>query len=233
MKAKHTRFQDAEWYSAPLDIIVGGAGGIGSWLCLLLARIGHNLYVFDFDSIEDHNIGGQWYKISQSGEEKTNALATNILDFTGERISPMGKYEKDSVATPIMFSGFDNMETRRTMFNNWCELDDKELYIDGRMLAESGMVFFVTPDRIDEYRETLFEDSEVKDQPCSFKATSHSAAQIAAIMTGGLNNYLVNKHYGMSVRDVPFKLEYHLQIFLYETTAVSEPEHNSHESEIT
>ncbi len=60
MNEFHKRFDESPWYK-PLTISVGGAGGIGSYLVFLLARLGHTIYIYDDDMIEKTNIGGEQY----------------------------------------------------------------------------------------------------------------------------------------------------------------------------
>ena len=49
-----SRFKDAPWFpKEETAIIVGGAGGIGSWLSLLLSRAGFYPIVYDYDRLEE------------------------------------------------------------------------------------------------------------------------------------------------------------------------------------
>jgi molybdopterin/thiamine biosynthesis adenylyltransferase len=128
-------------------------------------------------------------------------------------IVPLGRFGKDSMIAPVVFSCFDNMEARKLMFEKWCEQDDKQIFIDGRMLAEQGMVYAVTPDKIERYKETLFDDSEVEDQDCSYKATTHCGKLISSLMTAVMNNYVANEIVtGMPIREVPFEINFNLQL---------------------
>ena len=63
MTEEHSsRFKDAPWFpKEETNVIVGGAGGIGSWLTLLLSRAGFYPVVYDFDVLEGHNLAGQLY----------------------------------------------------------------------------------------------------------------------------------------------------------------------------
>ena len=54
-KTRFERFKDATWFGANLECIIGGCGGIGSWLCFLLTGAGFRITVVDFDKIEAHN----------------------------------------------------------------------------------------------------------------------------------------------------------------------------------
>lgn len=214
--SNHGRFEDLEWYGEPEDIIVGGAGGIGSWLILFLSRIGHNLYVFDFDEIDNTNFGGQLYPISHLGKNKVESIKQTVEDFCGEDlVEAFGKFDEETMASEIMFSSFDNMEARKIMFNKWKELPDRRVFIDGRMQAEYFEVYAVTPGREDEYEKTLFDDDEVEDLPCSAKSTTHCGAMCGSTMVAMFNNFITNEQDENS-RELPFKYSISLQLFITE-----------------
>lgn len=212
-KATSNRFKEADWFNPGLEVVIGGGGGIGSWLSLFLARQEAKLYVYDFDLVEEHNLGGQLYKKSHVGTTKVDAIANVIAEFADSNlIQNMGKFEKDSMIGEYTFSCFDNMAARKMMFQAWKELDNRKLFIDGRMLAEQAQIYIVTPGREAAYEATLFDDSEVEDQPCNYKATSHCGAMIGAYMVSALNNYMTNAKYNTEVRSLPFTLSYELQL---------------------
>lgn len=224
---RSTRFKDFNWYKPGTEAIVLGAGGIGSWISLLLTRQEFDLTIYDHDLVEEHNLGGQLYSKKDIGLNK--AIATNeiLRDFCGaENTMCCGKYEEDSMISEIMFSCFDNMAARKLAFSKWstylkeCINKGEDLsqfiFIDGRMLAEAGQIYFVTLDKIEEYEKTLFDDSEVPDLLCSLKATSHCAAIIAGMMVSGLNNHMFNRDVGKYIREVPFSIVYELPTFNFE-----------------
>lgn len=214
---KFNRFKDAPWFpKKDTFTLVGGAGGIGSWLALLLSRAGFKPIVFDFDTLEEHNLGGQFFSKKQIGKTKIEALSENIQIFSDDYIIQFKeKYTKDSMSHQYCFSAFDNMEARKIMFERWVEVygqDSTAIYIDGRLTAEQLQIFCVTPDKIDDYRKHLFDDSEVEDAPCTFKQTSHSAAMIASHMVAFFTNHFTNIVEGEKVRNVPFFWEYYIPI---------------------
>ena len=219
LNPRHARFSDLMWYDPndPPHALVGGVGGIGSWLSFLLGRMGCNLYLFDNDEIDETNMGGQLYQSGQIGMSKVEAASMNIYSFSNNsNIETFSKYTEESEACPITFSCFDNMKSRKIMFDTWAENHDGNgIFIDGRMLAESFQIYAVIPGREDRYRETLFDDSEVEEQPCSAKATSHTAAMIAGMMVGIFTNYMSNIKTEMDLREVPFftSFETHLLTF--------------------
>lgn len=214
---QYGRVKGAEWFSAlyKKDILVLGAGGIGSWLALLLSRVGCNLHIFDMDVYEEHNMTGQAVLQSGVGKLKTEALVELMEQFSPDAtISAYGEYTEESMTNEIVLCGFDNMKARRIAFDNWqehvaySEEEEKKnmLFIDGRLNAEHMQIFCIRGDdekSIKKYdEEFLFSDEEVGEQDCTFKQTSHCAAMIASKMVAFLTNFFVQG------RSVPFFYEY-------------------------
>ena len=55
---QYNRFKDAPWFPEREEVtMIGGAGGIGSWLTFFLNKAGFKTIVYDFDVIEEHNLG--------------------------------------------------------------------------------------------------------------------------------------------------------------------------------
>jgi hypothetical protein len=226
MSEFHKRFDEAPWYTH-LTISVGGVGGIGSWLTQLLARVGHNIYVYDDDIIESSNIGGQLYKVSSVGNRKDDHTAALALEFSNNsNIIPSGKFTKDSPVSNIMFASFDNMKYRRMMVERWfkaqknkSERHPKEInvFIDGRMEAETAIIYIVkSPADYKRYMAEMFDDSEIPNAPCSFRATSHNPAILGGLMVAVFNNHVTNKLEGTKFREVPFKITYELPTLTFD-----------------
>jgi len=223
---KFNRFKDAPWFpQSKLYCLIGGAGGISSWLTLFLSRAGFYPMVYDFDLLEEHNLGGQLFPKSGIGKPKVEVLQKVVREFADTEITVFNeKYKMGSLSHNIVFSGFDNMEARTDMFNMWLQYSnnifegDREecIFIDGRLLAEQMQIFCIRANdekAIHEYLTNhLFLDSEVEDAPCTFKQTSHAAAMIAGFMTGFFTNYLSNIREKNNARQVPFYTEYFIPL---------------------
>jgi molybdopterin/thiamine biosynthesis adenylyltransferase len=215
----HSRFSSAPWYGVKKEIVVGGAGGIGSWLTLMLTRIGHQIYLYDNDNIDTTNMAGQLYTYESIGKSKVSAIKEICSDFNNyDNVIAMNElYDDGSMGAHVMMSCFDNMDARKTMFDEWLSIQDaieNPVFIDGRMTAEQGQVFCVhNEETIEKYKEHLFESDEAEELPCSFKATSHNGAMIASRMVAVLNNFIANKREGMDMRTVPFYQMYELSLF--------------------
>jgi len=217
-----SRFRDADWFSkieeSTIPIVVGGAGGIGSWLTMLLTRVIPKttpLFLYDFDYVEEVNMAGQLFKRQHIGLSKIQAVTNIVVDFNNYKNiqQMMVEFDEQSLISPIAFAAFDNMKARKVMFESWKKEikghEDNAIFIDGRLLAEQFQVFYVTPDRIDKYEKHLFDDTEVEDQNCSYKQTSHFAAAIAAKMVQGFTNWFIQ-----DICELPFKYEEFGSLFL-------------------
>lgn len=216
-KPTSVRFSDADWFHPGIPVVVGGAGGIGSWLTFFLARQECKIFLHDFDEVDETNLGGQLYGTNYIGTYKAEAMSDIAKTFcNNESVKNMGKFDDESFASPIMFSAFDSMTARKAMFEKWKAQSNREIFIDGRMLAESGMVFAVLKGREEKYEKELFDDSEVEEQACSLKATSHCGAFIASIMTATFNNYVTNVKRKSNFREVPFKTSFGLDLLMFD-----------------
>ena len=222
-----SRFSDAPWMKNIQEqiVVIGGAGGIGSWLTLLLSRMGPEIVVYDFDKIEEHNIGGQWFKKGDIGSTKVSALRNNVRDFSNIDVSAMNeKVTDETLVSAYCFSAFDNMEARKDLFNAWKKANKDNpnaLFIDGRLAAEQWEIYCIrnTPEDIAYYEnpEILFEDSEIPDAPCTMKQTSHFAAQIASFMSEFFTNHLTNVNSGELERRLPKKVSYIGQLNIFKS----------------
>lgn len=239
-----SRFKDLPWFSEierintinkaqPIKLTLVGAGGIGSWLSLFLARTGLNFDIYDFDAIEEHNLGGQAFMSAQIGMYKADAVEQVVSLFTDTPISTyVAKFEISFITSIYTFSCVDNMAVRRLLFEKWKAAAEnypeptEPIFIDGRILAEDGQVYAVRwTDKaaIAEYEgKYLFSDDDAPAINCTAKATSHCGAQIAILMAGTFFNHLTNLKVKMDIREVPFKHEFHLQLMQFNQYGINE-----------
>jgi len=219
-KQHHERFKDAPWYPLALSttILLGGAGGIGSWVAFLLARAGFRVMVYDHDTVEEINIGGQFYSVQDTGKTKVEALRNNILNLTGDIITIANeKVDEKTVTHDFVITAFDNMKARKDMFEKWAaNAGYGGIFIDGRLNAEQMWIYCVRNNSLDKksYAGLLFDDSEIEEAPCTMKQTTHSAVMIASHIVAFLTNHITNITNGDMDRTVPFSWEYIIPINL-------------------
>lgn len=134
------RFKGAAWFPQHDEmVVIGGAGGIGSWLTFFLSRAGFKPLVYDDDSVEEHNLGGQLFRQKDIGSLKVTAVYNIINEFVGEQINIQSiRVDVDSPTHLFMFSAFDNMEARKAMFKVWKKSIEgasvTPIFIDGRLV---------------------------------------------------------------------------------------------------
>lgn len=227
------RFKEAAWFGYPTDIILGGAGGIGSWVILLLSRLTYRVIVYDMDVIESQNVGTQFYKKSQQDRniKKASSVVYNSVEFGGINVVGIEEeYTEASMVSHTMISAFDNMAARKLFYHKWKDYvllnrnaEKPTIFIDGRMTAESGQIFFVkSKSEMEVYETTLFDDSEVEDLPCSYKATPHTGPLIGSLITSGVVNKVYNTAIKQNIREIPFYVEFDIASYTIKTLTLNE-----------
>lgn len=220
------RFSDAEWFSKVQEkrIILAGVGGIGSNLAIILAKLNpETIYLFDHDHVEAVNMAGQLYRTSDIGEQKVDALARTIIDYTNYHsivTVPRFYMSGETIVEDIMICGFDSMRARKAYYYTWkthvavkAPEEKKDcLFIDGRLTADEFQIFCITGD--DTYymhkyeSEELFDDWQAPNLPCSFKQTGFLAQMIASYMANLLVNFCANQVNPLRNMSLPFKTSY-------------------------
>ena len=177
-------------------IIVIGAGGIGSWTVLCLAKMGcNNLTVVDHDKVEKHNIPSQFYQESQIGKPKVEALKENVMMFSGSEIKTFNcKYQDVQGWTDkyeLVICALDSMKERKNLWMRLFDEKDKfSAYIDARMGGELLRIFVVNPGdykTIDRYDKSLL--GEPHEEKCTGRSIVYNT-----FSAGGLVASIVKKY---------------------------------------
>lgn len=236
IKESTSRFSGAIWANKikTLNVILAGIGGIGSWVGLLLSRLDvDSIILYDDDFVDETNLSGQLYGMSDIGSRKTIALANKFSNFSNfyKYSTRSNKYTNTSAIENIMICGFDNMEARKIFFQSWksqitdsTENNKKLLFIDGRLAAEELQVFCLRGDdkySIEKYeKEYLFSDLEAEETICSYKQTSFMSNMIASIIINLLVNHASNLcEESIFDRDLPFYTQYNAETMYFKTIA--------------
>lgn len=157
-------------------ITIIGAGAIGSFTALALAKMGfQNLLVIDDDVVDTENMNCQFFRYTDIGKPKVDALYNLIRDFTGIEISVEQRRTSpsDVFASPYVICAVDNMETRKNVF----EQASCDYLIDPRMAAETATLSVVdmnSRERAESYAKSLFSDDEAVRERCTAKSTMYT-----------------------------------------------------------
>lgn len=187
------------------QITIIGAGAIGGWTTLSLAKMGFGrITVFDHDEVGIENMNAQLYRFQDIGMPKVFALAGLIEDFTGVRINAIqGRYEK-GVFPGIVISAVDSMEARKVIWQNHAgQAATTKAVIDPRMGAETALLYTMSPTSLQdctEYPNSLYSDDQAVQERCTAKATVYTAGMIAGLVCKAVKNIVTGNPYPRTVQ---------------------------------
>lgn len=232
-----SRFKGAEYMSLLplLPICMVGAGGIGSPFAFIISRANpKSIYLYEYDTVEEHNLGGQIYNKRDIGHPKAAQTIKRVSDYSDyQNIQPLGKLEEQSEVTPITFMCVDDNPARYTAFqawkkeaeaNNWVykvevngiNYDVPYVMYDGRLSFNSYDVFVITKDNYKYHEENNLpkENKNLLEEGCTTKANPEVGFLTAARMFTYYRNWLqnvidVNQGYG-AFKNVPYRFNENL-----------------------
>lgn len=168
------------------SVTVYGAGSVGSHVTYELAKLGvKNLVIVDFDVVELHNIGNQFYKMSDVGKKKGVALKQNIIEFTGREIEDKDKMitgtgdNLDISIGSVHILTFDNIDARRFVYNQLKGFP--VTLIDARAGGEGWEVYEIDCSNeleCQEFEKTF--DGEFSPALCGFQTVIYNVTNLAS-----------------------------------------------------
>lgn len=171
-----------------MPIAVIGAGGIGSWTCLALLKMGcQDVTVYDFDTVEEGNLGSQIYNEADIGKPKTQALIDKLFLLSETELKV--KNEKWTVSTSlrgfdIVIAAVDSIEARDDLFKSDMRLHVPH-FIDGRMAKNEINLYYAhmrSAESCKFYEDTLFPPEDAIEVPCSERAVVYNTFVVAGLI---------------------------------------------------
>ena len=183
---RHMELFNNEEFNTPVTII--GAGALGSWLALYLAKLGiTNITVYDFDEVESHNIANQAFNIHDIGKTKTQALQDIIAVQTNNKITIKNEKYTNQRLTVIVFLMVDSMAERKRIWEKNIKMKSAvKLMVEARMGLNMGRIYNVIPIDLQQgrkYEETLYSDDESEVSACGASMTVVTTATTIAAMS--------------------------------------------------
>ena len=178
-----------------------GCGAIGSSTAIQLARMGaETFYLYDFDKVEEPNIGVSQYTYKDIGKPKVDALKEIILDISkfAEVTSHNSKFDGyDSDGKDIVILGFDSMASRWEAIDIIVKLMKTKPFclIDGRMGAEHYQQYTFKNLTMSMYKKNWYSDDEGDPEPCSMKATSYCSNMAGSFIVNTIRKVLTEQPY--------------------------------------
>lgn len=167
-------------------IVVLGAGSLGSFITLNLAKLGFSdIVVYDYDKVEKHNIPNQFYRVEDIGEYKVDALKDMIKSFADIEIQTYAVMVEEKTIinhtlNTIYLLTFDTLEQRKMFFNKVKDLGSG-IVIDVRVGGEQLDIQVVDLFEIDEvevWKKSF--DITPNDLPCGNRSIIYTNLSVAS-----------------------------------------------------
>jgi molybdopterin/thiamine biosynthesis adenylyltransferase len=184
---------------ASLSVTIIGAGAVGSFTALALAKMGvGRLKVYDEDGVTEHNLPNQFYRVedAQKSKFKVDALKEIIRDFSGTEIwtrNQMFDAEHDhTLNTNLVIAATDSITSRKYIWGQFLRSKTCKGYIDARMGGEYGLVYGVFDKAAlrDKYKATLFPPEQAVQLPCTERTIIYNVLPLAGFICRGVKAYV-------------------------------------------
>jgi molybdopterin/thiamine biosynthesis adenylyltransferase len=180
-----------------LNILVVGTGAIGRNVASCVSRLGpKSITIVDHDTIEEHNISPQNWRIEDCGQKKVSILAQEILSQCSDvNVIPIpARWTPNAVKVKsfdAVWATVDNIEVRRALYQYY--KDKAKMFFDIRIGGPLAQVFSIEnleaiTDENDWYISTFFSQAEAANFGCIQPMTNF----LANIATGISVNQFTN-----------------------------------------
>ena len=172
-----------------------GCGAIGSSAATQLARSGAEKFtLYDFDKVDDANVGVSQYNTPDIGKYKVDVLTDTLYEICDDPIilHVREKFTDNCQYLPygsdIIVLGFDNMESRLQAVEIACSVKRLKpiILIDGRMGAQTYQQYVFTKPTVEKYKKCWYDDHEGSEEPCTAKATSYCSNMAGSFITNAI-----------------------------------------------
>ncbi len=175
-------------------VTVVGVGGIGSPVALALAKMGcRRLTLYDPDQVEAHNLPNQFYRLSDVGRPKVEALAEILRDYTDADVRAVHEAVAATRLDGVVISAVDSMASRTAIWRGSVRFRGTvPLYVDARMGGQVCRVLTVRPadpDSVRAYESTLYDDDAAVDDPCTAQAIIYTTLGVASLVANEVRRH--------------------------------------------
>ena len=180
----------------PIAVHVVGAGAIGSYGALALAKIGFSdITVWDFDVVEPKNQPGQLYGLDDVGKPKVECLQRIVSELANIEIKTENrKWEGQQFeGGGIVISAVDCMDARKEIFKKIRLKSNFTILIDGRIGGQAVRLLAVRPmsmKDIDRYEKTLFTNEDAAELPCTERSVSDINFWVSGMIARQVRTFL-------------------------------------------
>ncbi len=176
-----------------------GVGGIGSWLALALSKMGlPRIKIYDSDTVEEHNLPSQAFRLEDTGKSKTEATKEVLTAFAGCSVTAIPEdFNGQERLKDIVICAVDSMDVRIDIWKKYVRYNPNiKLFVEARMGAEELRVYSfkpTDPDLVRRYEEFLYPSSDAHQAPCTEKSIAYTVFTSAGIIGREVKAYLTGE----------------------------------------
>jgi molybdopterin/thiamine biosynthesis adenylyltransferase len=169
------------------EVHIIGCGATGSYVALFLAKLGvQNLHLWDFDSVEPHNLPNQVFRMKDVGRTKVEALAEILEEASGVKATVHNeKVDGSTKLKGVVFLLVDSMDARKAIWSGAIKFKlEVELMVETRMAIDNGRIYAIrpsTPGDIRLWEGTLYSNEEAEESACTNKVVGPTVAFISSL----------------------------------------------------
>jgi hypothetical protein len=186
---------DNDKFNLPVHVV--GCGATGSWVCMMLAKLGiKEVHLWDFDIVEEHNIPNQAFQHADINRTKAKACNSLALDFgCMNYVIHEEAVTTDTPLSGIVFILTDTMKSRSEIWKGACKYKTNiPLVIETRMGLDMCRIYNVNPTDLDEIKayeaSFSYDDDAAEVSACgTSKSVVTSAMTTASVAVRQLLNY--------------------------------------------
>lgn len=170
--------------------VVIGVGAVGRPTAEMLSGTGlRQIDLWDFDTVEEVNIGNQGYRPSDVGKHKAEACKdlcsakapSSEIRALVSAVDVSTRLMRESPEDTAVFCCVDKMSARRAIATS-CRTSGVGLFVDTRMLGDDVWVFGCrTPEDYDAYLKELFSDEEAEPGRCGNSSNVYASNLAASL----------------------------------------------------
>lgn len=141
-KSKVQEFFDYTEYDATISLI--GCGSVGSAVAEQLARMGFsNIHLYDFDTVDAHNITNQTFNAEDIGKLKVDCCAQHMREINPDinLVTHDKGLQEPYITNGIIILAVDNIELRKTMVEANKYNPNVEGFMDFRMRLTDAQLY--------------------------------------------------------------------------------------------
>ncbi len=173
-----------------------GTGSVNSFVGLVLGKMGvGKIKAYDDDGVSIHNLAAQFFRSSDVGQFKTDALAEILKDFTFTNFQGYNKKYKNQYLTETVIVAPDNMATRKIVWKQFLKQKQVKHLIDARMGAELGILYVIRDKskKTRKFYEATLHDRPKDPLPCTARTIIYNVLMIASLISRAYKAIIQNE----------------------------------------